>query len=136
MQVDRLDRPAWERVYDDLLTLVERGQIGDRLPAKSELARAHGVVPNTVTKAIDRLKQEGLVTGQQGRGLFITGRPGDPSLPVAQGFATQEARDRFIHEMSSHLEQLLSEVASLRKRVDVLDGRPKRRRSSAKGAER
>lgn len=45
---------------------------GDRLPAEQQLAADFGVSRPVVREAISRLRQEGLVSSQQGRGAFVT----------------------------------------------------------------
>jgi GntR family transcriptional regulator len=61
------------RIVDDL-----RGEIlsrvlapGERLPSENELAQRYGTSRPTVRRAIARLKAEGLVITEQGRGAFV-----------------------------------------------------------------
>ena len=50
---------------------IETGEITDRLPSITELARKYDVVPNTVQRALRVLKNEGLIVGRPGRGTFV-----------------------------------------------------------------
>jgi len=57
---------------------------GDALPSIRELGLAHGVSFAVARRALDRLKQRGLIEGQRGRGLFVA-RPAPPVNPAATG---------------------------------------------------
>ncbi len=48
---------------------------GCKLPSLHELAAEFGVARVTVRQAVGLLVQDGLVSAQQGRGTFVTGRP-------------------------------------------------------------
>jgi DNA-binding transcriptional regulator YhcF (GntR family) len=67
---------------------------GQRLPGLRELADATGVNVNTIRAVYQRLDQEGLIDGQQGRGTFVgptPRRPSDVTSIVAR--AVREARE-------------------------------------------
>lgn len=61
------------RIADDIRAKIEAGQLqrGDKLPGIPELARTYGVSLVTVRLAIAKLRQQGLVVSQQGRGNFV-----------------------------------------------------------------
>ncbi|WP_433382666.1 GntR family transcriptional regulator [Streptosporangium sp. CA-115845] len=61
------------RIADDLRAKIESGEFqpGDRLPGLPDLANTYGVSLVTVRHAISKLKQEGLVVSQQGKGNFV-----------------------------------------------------------------
>ncbi|WP_184889998.1 GntR family transcriptional regulator, partial [Sphaerisporangium siamense] len=68
---------SWQlRIADDIRTKIESGHLqpGDKLPGLPDLAQSYGVSLVTVRLALARLKQEGLVISQQGRGNFVRGR--------------------------------------------------------------
>lgn len=50
---------------------IESGEYGPKLPPIEQLARDIGVAPNTIQKALAILKDEGLVVGEPGRGIFV-----------------------------------------------------------------
>lgn len=54
---------------------IASGQIpaGGRLPSLMQLEEESGLARNTVRKALDLLKAEGLIVASQGRGMFVTG---------------------------------------------------------------
>jgi GntR family transcriptional regulator len=64
------------RIADDLRARIGVGQYGpgDQLPGLPELAQTYGVSLVTVRLALTKLKQEGLVVSQQGRGNFVRER--------------------------------------------------------------
>lgn len=46
---------------------------GKRLPSLTELEAESGLARNTVRKALDLLKTEGLISASPGRGMFVIG---------------------------------------------------------------
>lgn len=61
-------------IVADLSSAIRDGQLkpGDRLPTQAELASSYGVARMTVTTAIRRLKDMGLISSRQGRGAFVS----------------------------------------------------------------
>jgi GntR family transcriptional regulator len=74
MQVEPNDpRPPYAQVADGLRQAIQSGELpaGTKLPAGRELATQWGVALMTVQKAIDRLRDAGLVVSHRGRGVFV-----------------------------------------------------------------
>ena len=69
-------RTAWRRIADDLSTEITNGghERGKGLPTAVELAARYGVHRHTARQALKYLQEQGLVSVEQGRGSFITGR--------------------------------------------------------------
>ena len=65
------------RIVDDLRGEILAGGLapGGRLPSEHELALRYGTSRPTVRRAIARLKAEGLVVTEQGRGAFVRPEP-------------------------------------------------------------
>jgi DNA-binding LacI/PurR family transcriptional regulator len=65
--------PKHTRIYNDLKQSLSSGHFieGDKLPTEYELANQYGVSRPTVTKALTRLKKEGLITRKIGSGSFV-----------------------------------------------------------------
>jgi GntR family transcriptional regulator len=68
-------------LYQQLASLL-RGQIrtqalepGERIPTEAELAQQYDISRNTVRLALDVLRNEGMITSQQGRGAFVRSEP-------------------------------------------------------------
>lgn len=70
-------RPLQVRVADDIRMQIETGKLGpgDQLPTLDELAASHLVSLAVVRKALDLLRQQGLVVTAQGKGSFVRERP-------------------------------------------------------------
>ncbi|MET1035206.1 MAG: GntR family transcriptional regulator [Arthrobacter sp.] len=66
-------RSRQERIADDLRAKIEGGayQQGDKLPGIPDLAASYDVSLVTVRHALTKLKAEGLIVSQQGRGNFV-----------------------------------------------------------------
>lgn len=64
------------RIADAVRALITTGELapGDKLPSERELARRFGTARNTAREAIRLLTEEGLVTAQHGRGVFVRGK--------------------------------------------------------------
>lgn len=45
--------------------------VGERLPARRDLAKRYGVAPETVKRALDELQTAGLVASQSTRGMYV-----------------------------------------------------------------
>ena len=67
---------AWKRIADDLAAQIASGdhEPGKGLPTALELAARYGVHRHTARQALRYLQDQGLVSVEQGRGSFVTGR--------------------------------------------------------------
>lgn len=70
----------YEQVANDLRDKIMSGRYlpGVKLPSRRELCRIHGVSEIVVMRATWILKQEGLVTGLAGVGVFVADPLPDP----------------------------------------------------------
>jgi len=85
---------------------------GSRLPTGRELAAEYEVAPNTVLAAIRELRDDGLVTSQQGRGVYVREN------------ASKTLRKRVSPEfqmLSSQLDAIQEALQALDKRVGELE---------------
>lgn len=77
---DRPGRPGpkYRQVSDDLRAQIVSGAlpVGDRIPSKAELQKTHDVALNTVDRALEELRREGLIRSEQGAGTFVLKKPG------------------------------------------------------------
>jgi GntR family transcriptional regulator len=116
--------PAYRQVADDLRRQIadDRLGVGARLPTATQLMASYGVSSTVVKAAINQLKIEGLVVGQQGRGVFVRRRaqiePGSDSPEFAEVM-------KQVQTMRADLDELNERLA----RVEeiVADGRPSQR---------
>ncbi|CAJ58964.1 MULTISPECIES: GntR family transcriptional regulator [Frankia] len=70
-------RGASDRIWADLREQIASGRLapGAALPSTAELARHYGVASETARLAVTRLKEEGLVSGRAGAGVYVRSRP-------------------------------------------------------------
>jgi GntR family transcriptional regulator len=82
--------PRYEQIADQLRAAVERGDYapGSRLESESELAGRYGVDRRVINRALLRLRAEGVVRVERGRGTFVRG------LPVLRREAIERQRIR------------------------------------------
>ena len=78
MHLDRTDpRSPSRQIADDLREQIKTGGFapGAQLPSERVLSQRYEVAPQTVRQALALLKNEGLVLGQAGRGVFVRTSP-------------------------------------------------------------
>lgn len=65
--------PLYQRVVDDIRAQIADGRLnpGDQLPTARELQLKYGVGSTAVRNAMLILRSEGLIEGQQGKGVFV-----------------------------------------------------------------
>jgi GntR family transcriptional regulator len=65
--------PDYQRIANDIKAKIESGELrpGDRLPSISQLQKQYSVSAQPVKSALLVLQTEGIVEGQQGRGVFV-----------------------------------------------------------------
>lgn len=66
----------WGHVYADLRMAIEKGAIGSggRLPSQSDLSDRYKVPRHVIRRALERMKQDGLIGSWQGRGAYVRGK--------------------------------------------------------------
>jgi len=66
-------RPAYQQVADDLRQQISDGRlpVGSQLPTVSQLMESYGVSNTVIKAAINQLKAENAVIGQQGKGVYV-----------------------------------------------------------------
>ena len=72
--VDHLDpTPLYEQLAAILRRAIESGTYGPRdpIPSESTLQQEHGIARGTVRRALDILRDEGLIITITGRGTFV-----------------------------------------------------------------
>lgn len=67
------DSPDWpyEQVAATIRERIESGEWAPKLPTRQEIANALDVSHMTVQRAIDLLKEEGLIYSRPGRGVYV-----------------------------------------------------------------
>ena len=59
------------RVADDLQRRISTGEIEEKLPSERDLAEDYGVAYTTVRRAMEVLRERGLIITRHGRGTFV-----------------------------------------------------------------
>src|SRR5881296_2881994 len=69
--------PLYRQVFQQLKDSIHCGKLskGSKLPATRELAGQLGLNRTTISAAYEMLEAEGLISGQVGRGSFVTSGP-------------------------------------------------------------
>src|ERR1700735_4200390 len=77
--------PLYRQLFEHIALQIRSGELaeGERLPAPRELAGQLGLNRTTVSAAYELLETEGLISGQVGRGSFVTGLPAEGRAPGA-----------------------------------------------------
>ena len=66
-------QPKYKQIYDVLTGEIAEGMFaaGEKLPTECALAGRFGVTRQTVLKALDAMKHDGVITSERGRGTFV-----------------------------------------------------------------
>lgn len=115
----------YRTIADDLRRQVAAGDlpVGAVLPSEAELAGSHGVSRVTVRKALEVLRDDGLVSSRQGYGWFVAGdrvRQSLGALSTIEGQLTEQGRASERRVVSFGFEQDHLVVV----RVNLADGLP------------
>jgi DNA-binding transcriptional regulator YhcF (GntR family) len=98
LKVDPRDAvPVWKQIEEGVRRLVGSGALApsSALPSVRDLARELRVNPMTVSKAYQRLADEGLVEARRGEGTFVAAAP--PALSRGERTRTlREAASRYV----------------------------------------
>ncbi|WP_430396303.1 phosphonate metabolism transcriptional regulator PhnF [Ferrovibrio sp.] len=86
---------VWRQIAAEMERMIRRGDYapGAQLPTEKHLATEFGVNRHTVRQAMNRLEETGLVSIEQGRGMFVAERALDYALGARTRF-TENLRTR------------------------------------------
>ncbi|MFP3543780.1 FadR/GntR family transcriptional regulator [Rhizobium sp. SIMBA_035] len=93
---------------------------GDQLPTEQQLAQTFGVSRNVVREAIARLRSEGRIWSQQGRGAFVADQPNATTLTIDYEALQQAAAFQSLFELRGILEVEAAALAARRRTGDDL----------------
>jgi GntR family transcriptional regulator len=101
--------PAYLQVADDLRMQIRTGVLepGAQLPSMAQIREQYGVSNTVVRDALNELRRDGLVVGQQGKGVFV--RITSESASSANG--------------SDDSDSIKRDLADLQRRVGALESR-------------
>jgi DNA-binding GntR family transcriptional regulator len=101
-------QPAYVQVTAELRRQIASGELapGGKLPSMSELCRVYGVSNTVIRDALNELRRDGLVVGQQGKGVYVR----DDAQQATASRADLATR---VDELSTALATLAERVATL-----------------------
>lgn len=69
--------PTMDELLDDLLKKIRNGTYppGSQLPSGRDLADSYDVSQSTISRAVARLREQGVLVGRPGRGVFVAETP-------------------------------------------------------------
>jgi DNA-binding GntR family transcriptional regulator len=107
---ERVSHSLADHIADTLRSGITAGTYpaGTRLPSISELAAEHDAARGTVQKAIDALRNDGLIKVWRGKGAFVLDRAGHGDAPQAT-----------IDGLYSLVRRLLDRIESVEQRLDA-----------------
>ncbi|MCW6507107.1 FadR/GntR family transcriptional regulator [Lichenifustis flavocetrariae] len=94
---------------------------GAQLPTEQALAQTFGVSRNVIREAIARLRSEGRVWSQQGRGAFVSDAPPPAVLTIDHEGLHDADNFRSLFELRGILEVQAAALAAERRSTDDLD---------------
>lgn len=99
--------PKYRQIADDLRAGITAGryEVGGRLPTKAELQETWDVALNTVDRAYEELRREGLVRSEQGAGTFVARKP-EPAGPSPEFTKIMERLDAMETEIRRQAERI------------------------------
>ncbi|MGH3737121.1 MAG: GntR family transcriptional regulator [Micromonosporaceae bacterium] len=112
---EAIGRPAYLQVADDLRDKIasEAIPIGTAIPSTQQLVDRYEVSTTVVRAAINELRNEGLLMGQPGKGVFVVRKPGEkqPDTSAILDAITKRLDDvgETVHGLEQRVEQLEAE---------------------------
>lgn len=123
-QVDReKNAPPYEQIADMLRHAITSRRLdpGERLPAEAKLAEYFGVARMTVRRAVQELRDEGLIVSASGRGVAVRPASAIRELwPQEPGFPTEVTIPDF--NAWGDVAPLIAQVENIRTRMHTLNG--------------
>lgn len=120
-------RPVHQQIAADLRAEIMDGTLSDQLPITEKLTERFKVANSTITKALNALRDEGLIYGQRGIGVYAT----DQAARIVDAAAYLAVDDRLHYDILGVEEEdvpadvavaLGARRAVVRRRLTVVDG--------------
>jgi GntR family transcriptional regulator len=115
--IEKTGRPAYLQIADGFRAKIRAGELpdGQPLPSTAQLATQHAVSASVIKAAISVLRTEGLVVGQQGKGVFVRAAGAaavESDRPVGEGSVGRQLGEilETLRDMSDRLSRLEAEV--------------------------
>jgi len=109
-----------EIIADNIRMQIVKGELttGRKLPTEQELCNYHEVSRVVVREAVARLRHEGLLVSQQGKGVFVASLENARFLSISDGYRTKPEDFRKLYELRNILESGTSALAALHRNED------------------
>jgi len=128
-------RIRYQEIAAEMRSRVVAAPPGSLLPSESELSNEFGASRVTIRRALDLLREDGLIAARQGFGWFVAGAPvrqhlvelGTIEAQLADSGMTNERRviEFAFVAPPDHVRQILDTESVLRvKRINLADGEP------------
>ena len=118
------NRPIYEQIREKFIELIINNALreGDKLPSVRELASMLTVNPNTISKAYNKLEDEGMIETLKGKGTFV--RVGAKELVLAYNYEMLMNKIKDVLESAKNLNIKFNALVDLEKQVlDKLEGK-------------
>jgi DNA-binding GntR family transcriptional regulator len=100
--------PKYKTIADDIRRRIAEGEweIGEKIPSISQLMETYEVPSNLnmIRHAQSVLIDEGLLRAEQGRGVFVAGRPGKDTVSRAEALEAVREAMRLLKRAETALE--------------------------------
>ncbi|MFI6793717.1 winged helix-turn-helix domain-containing protein [Nonomuraea sp. NPDC050383] len=108
---DPTGRTLYLQIVDDLRSQIASGElrVGDPIPSTTALQKQYGHSITVVRKAVEVLRNEGLVFGQPGKAVYVQATP-----------ASVEAERVSVEDLAQQVADLRTQVMELRGTVEQL----------------
>ena len=128
-------RAAYLQIADELRSKIESGTLpgGAILKSQSQLMAEYGVSNTVVKAALQVLRNEGLIVGQVGKGVYVREEKVAPSAPGTADLAVVLER---LDEVNASLQELTARVAALENAPSTPERLSRPTRKSATSARR
>ncbi|WP_412516225.1 winged helix-turn-helix domain-containing protein [Actinomadura madurae] len=118
--VERTGRPGYLQIADELRQQIRDGRLaaGQALPSTARLREEYEVSAGVVKAAISVLRTEGVVIGQQGKGVFVRDQADTPPpTQTAPAAAEGDATMKQLTEVLAAVRDLGERVARIERSV-------------------
>jgi GntR family transcriptional regulator len=115
--------PAYQVVADDIRGRIRSGEyaVGDAIPSTNGLMRQYGASSTVVRRAVEQLREAGILAGQQGKAVYIQAVPEKVAARRDElGRLRQEVGD-LRAELAAVRDGLSAEIAAVRDDVERLE---------------
>ncbi|MFI6321558.1 winged helix-turn-helix domain-containing protein [Nonomuraea sp. NPDC050556] len=109
--VENTGRPGYLQIADDLREQIRGGSLapGDPLPSTARLSEQYDASLSVVKMAVGLLRNEGLVIGQQGRGVYVRNLDQAPAADLASEVTELRTAVRDLSERLARIERKLGD---------------------------